>query len=76
MFVDEDCVDSRSDVDDLRARDCSKSWGLQMSEVVRRIPPSTDHVQSTQTFHKTVVPFSHLLHDMIRYLKTEEFNID
>jgi len=22
MFVDEDCVDSRSDVDDLRARDC------------------------------------------------------
>jgi len=47
MFVDEDCVDIRSDVDDLRACDCSKSWGLQMSEVVRRIPPSTDHVQST-----------------------------
>jgi len=22
MFVDEDCVDSRSDVDDLRTRDC------------------------------------------------------
>ena len=22
MFVDEDCVDSRSDVDDLKTRDC------------------------------------------------------
>jgi len=30
MFVDEDCVDSRSDVDDLRIRDCLYDEGRQV----------------------------------------------
>jgi len=33
MFVDEDCVDSRSDVDDLRTRDC-----LYAARVWRSLP--------------------------------------
>jgi len=28
MFVNEDCVDSRSDVDDLRTRDCLYGEGI------------------------------------------------
>jgi len=30
MFVNEDCVDSRSDVDDLRTRDCLYDKGRQV----------------------------------------------
>jgi len=30
MFVDEDCVDSRSDVDDLRIRDCLYDEGREV----------------------------------------------
>jgi len=33
MFVDEDCVDGRSDVDDLRTRDCQYGKSRQVSEV-------------------------------------------
>jgi len=33
MFVDEECVDSRSDVDDLRTRDCL--YGETISNIRR-----------------------------------------
>ena len=33
MFVDEDCVDSRSDVDDLRTRDCLYDESLLVSKL-------------------------------------------
>jgi len=34
MFVDEDCVDSRSDVDDLRTRDVNKDLSHQVKAKV------------------------------------------
>ena len=34
MFVDEDCVDSRSDVDDLRTRDCLYGESREDTKVV------------------------------------------